>query len=151
MTMCAGRSAVTLLLVLACVVPTPVAAGVVPGDRITDENIAAVKDLISPGLEWCIQHGFPLTIGETRHIEWPRAYKDATEKYAPQVKLAPDGLTLRNYVAGQPFPAIDPKDPQFAIKVMWNYEHKFNPTDDLDLRNFDADTGAIANHGSLTV
>ena len=143
------------LFVLAALVGLPgpwrAAADVVVGDRITDENIAKVKDLISPGLEWCIQHGFPITIGETKRIEWPKAYREATEKYASQVKLARDGLRLENYVAGQPFPNADPKDPQYAIMLMWNYEYKFNPTDDLDLRNFDADTGSIANHGPLTI
>src|SRR5947207_2506358 len=119
-------------------------ADVAPGDRITDQNVDKVKDLISPGLEWCIKHGFPLTIGETKRIEWPTAYKEATEKYSGQVKLRPDGLQLLNYVAGQPFPKLDPQDPQVAVKIMWNYEYKFNPTDDLDLRNFDADTGAVA-------
>jgi hypothetical protein len=146
----ARRSALLVALAL-LVVPAVGIADVVPGDRITDQNIDKVKDLISPGLEWCIQHGFPLTIGETKHIEWPKAYKEATEKYAPQVKLSADGLSLQNYVAGAPFPNVDPKDPQFAIKLMWNYEYKFSPGDDLDLRNFDADTGAVANHGSLTV
>jgi len=126
-------------------------ADVSPGDKITDQNIDKVKDLISPGLEWCIRHGFPLTIGETKRIEWPTAYKEATEKYSGQVKLSPDGLQLLNYVAGQPFPKIDPQDPQVANKIMWNYEYKFNPTDDLDLRNFDADTGAVADHGHMTV
>ncbi|HSV06335.1 MAG TPA: DUF1329 domain-containing protein, partial [Candidatus Binatus sp.] len=113
-------------------------ADVVPGDRITDQNMDKVKSLISPGMEWCIQHGFPLTIVEPRRIEWPKAYREATEKYSGQVKLAEDGLSVKNFVAGQPFPNIDPKDPQIALKIMWNYEYKFNPTDDLDLRNFDA-------------
>src|SRR5438309_9390655 len=126
-------------------------ADVVPGDRITDQNLDKVKSLISPGMEWCIQHGFPLTIVEPRRIEWPTAYREATEKYSGQVKLAEDGLSVKNFVAGQPFPNIDPKDPRIALKIMWNYEYKFNPTDDLDLRNFDADTGAIANHGPMTV
>jgi hypothetical protein len=126
-------------------------ADVSPGDRITEQNVDKVKDLISPGLEWCIKHGFPLTIGETKRIEWPKAYREATEKYAPQVKLAADGLSLQNYVAGQPFPNLDPKDPQMAMKLMWNYEYKFNPTDDLDLRNFDADTGSVADHGPLSI
>jgi uncharacterized protein DUF1329 len=124
-------------------------ADVAVGDRITEQNVDKVKDLISPGLEWCIKHGFPITIGPTKRIEWPKAYKEATEKYASQVKLAPDGLKLEHYVAGQPFPNIDPKDSQFAIKLMWNYEYKFNPTDDLDLRNFDADTGSVADHGPM--
>jgi hypothetical protein len=127
-----------------------VGADVVPGDRITAENVDKVKDLISPGLEWCVKRGWPITVGETKHAEWLRAYKEATEKYSGQVKLAADGLSLQNYVAGQPFPNIDPKDPKVAVKIMWNYEYNLL-TDDLDLRNFDADTGAIANHGPMSV
>ena len=126
-------------------------ADVAPGDRITEANVEQVKELISPGLEWCIRHGFPLTVGESRRIEWPRAYRDATERYSGQVRLAADGVTLRDYVAGLPFPFLDAKDPQVAVKIMWNYDHNFFATDDLDARNFDADTGAIADHGPMTV
>ncbi|HZP40897.1 MAG TPA: DUF1329 domain-containing protein [Candidatus Binatia bacterium] len=141
-----------LAVVVALLGATPARADVVPGDKITDQNIDKVKDLISPGLEWCIRHGFPINIVETRRVEWPKAYKEATEKYSGQVKLSPDGLTLQNYVAGQPFPNIDPKDPQIALKIMWNYDYGFvNGIDDTDLRNFDADTGAIADHGPMTV
>jgi hypothetical protein len=124
---------------------------VVPGDKITDANIEKVKDLVSPGLEWCIKHGFPITIGETKRIEWPQAYKEATEKYAGQVTLVPDGLRMDHYVAGQPFPNIDPKDPRVAIKIMWNYEYRSFITDDADLRNFDADTGSITDHGHMNI
>jgi len=138
-----------LLAALVAVAPAA-RADVAPGDRITAENVAVVKDLISPRLEWCIRRGWPITIGETKRIEWLRAYKDATEKYSAQVKLDADGLTLRNYVAGQPFPNLDPKDPQVAVKVMWNYEYN-QLTDDLDLRNFDADTGTIADHGPMSI
>jgi hypothetical protein len=126
-------------------------ADVVPGDKITDANIDKVKDLISPGMEWCIKHGWPITIGETKRIEWQKAYKDATEKYSAQVKLAADGLTFQNYVAGMPFPNVDPKDAQVATKIMWDFEYRPEATDDQDLRNFDADTGSIADHGPLTV
>jgi hypothetical protein len=126
-------------------------ADVAVGDHITDQNIDRVKDLISPGMEWCVKHGWPITIGETRRIEWPAAYKEATEKYSGQVKLSADGLTVSNYVAGAPFSNIDMKDPQLAYKIMWNYNYQFLTTDDVDLRNFDADTGSIADHGPLTV
>ncbi len=129
----------------------PARADVVPGDQITDQNVEKVKDLISPGLEWCVRHGWPVTITGTKRIEWPKAYKEATEKYAGQVTLAADGLTLKNYVAGLPFPNLDPKDPQVATKIMWNYEYKFLHTDDVDLRNFDADTGTVADHGPMVV
>jgi Protein of unknown function (DUF1329) len=123
--------------------PRGARADVKVGDVITAANVDQAKDLISPGLEWCVRHGWPLKIVETKHIEWPKAYKEATEKFASQVKLAPDGLTLQNYMAGQPFPTLDPNDPQVATKIMWNYEYKFLTTDDVDLRNFDADTGTI--------
>jgi hypothetical protein len=126
-------------------------ADVVPGDKINDQNIDKLKDLISPGLEWCIKRGWPITIGETKRIEWPQAYKEATEKYSAQVKLTPDGLDVKNYVAGLPFPNLDANDPQLALKVMWNYSYNFLTTDDVDLRNFDADTGSVADHGPLTV
>src|SRR5262249_46360880 len=110
------------------------------------------KDLMSPGLEWCVRRGLPMSIVETKKVEWPRAYKEATEKYASQVKLTGDGLTVQNYVAGQPFPSLDPKDPQFAQKIMWNYEYGLvNGIDDTDLRNFDADTGSIPAKGAMSV
>jgi hypothetical protein len=148
----ARAGAVTFALTLLGTATAPIArADVAPGDRITDQNIEKVKDLISPGMEWCIKHGWPITIGETKRIEWPQAYKEATEKYAGQVKLSADGLSLQNYVAGLPFPNIDPKDPQVAYKIMWNYDYHFLTTDDVDLRNFDADTGSITDHGALTV
>src|SRR5919197_132825 len=133
------------------IVAAPSSADVAPGDRITGENVAMAKDLISPGLEWCIEHGFPITVTETKRIEWPRAYRGATEKYSGQVKLSPDGLHVLNYIAGQPFPNIDPKDPKAAMKVLWNYNYGFLTTDDVDLRNFDADTGAIADHGPMSI
>jgi hypothetical protein len=137
---------------LVCLRAPVASADVSPGDKITDSNVDKAKDFISPGLEWCIKHGFPITIGANKKVEWPRAYKEATEKYASQVKLSPDGLDLKNYVAGQPFPNVDPKDPQFALKVMWNYEHGFpNGIDDTDLRNFDADTGSVPANGSMSV
>jgi len=140
-----------LSALFALAIATAGRADVVPGDRITADTIGRVQDLVSPGVAWCVRHGFPITVGETRSVAWPKAYRDATEKYAGQVRLAADGLTLEHYVAGLPFPTIDPRDPHAAVKIMWNYEYRFLTTDDVDLRNFDADTGAIADHGPLAV
>ena len=131
---------------------TAARADVSPGDKINASNVDKLKGLISPGLEWCIKRGFPITIVEPKRVEWPRAYKEATEKYASQVKISPDGLTLTDYVAGQPFPNVDPKGPLGAHKVMWNYEYGFvNGLDDTDLRNFDADTGSVPADGPMSV
>jgi len=119
-----------------------------PGDRFDAANVAQIKDLISPGVQWCVEHGMPITIGEYKKIEMPKAYLEATEKFSGQVKLSADGRHVENYVAGLPFPKIDPSDPQVAIKIMWNYDNKPEGTDDVDLRNFDADTGTIGTGGS---
>ena len=147
-----GRSWCVIMALVLSALGASVHADVAPGDKINATNVAKAKDLISPGLEWCIKRGFPITVGESKRVEWPKAYKEATEKYAPQVKLSADGLTLSNYVAGQPFPNLDPKDPQFPLKIMWNYEYGFaNGLDDTDLRNFDADTGTIPQAGPMTV
>jgi hypothetical protein len=123
---------------------------IAPGDVITAANVAAVKDLVSPGLEWCISRGWPITIVEPTPTPWLAAYREATERYSGQVRLGADGLSLENYVAGLPFPELDPADPQVAIKIMWNYEYNLL-TDDLDIRNFDADTGSISSHGGMAV
>ena len=123
--------------------PAGASADVKPGDVITAGNVENVKDLISPGIEWCVRHGLPMRIVETKPITWPKAYKEATDKFSGQVKLASDGLSLQNFVAGQPFPNLDTNDPQIATKIMWNYEYKPAATDDVDLRNFDAHTGTI--------
>ena len=99
-----------LALVAATFTAGSVRADVSPGDKINAGNVDKVKNLISPGLEWCIKRGFPITITESKRVEWPKAYKEATEKYAPQVKLSADGLTVNNYVAGQPYVAVQALD-----------------------------------------
>jgi hypothetical protein len=129
----------------------PVHADVQPGDVITAANVDKAADLMSPGMEWCVRHGWPIRVVAPKTVVWPKAFKDATEKYSGQIKLASDGLSLENYVAGLPFPEIDPNDPKVALKIMWNYEHKFLTTDDVDLRNFDADTGSISTTVPMSV
>jgi hypothetical protein len=125
-------------------------ADVQPGDVITKANADKVKDLTSPGMYWCVLYGWPMKIIEAKPIPMRKAFQEATEKYASQVKLTPDGLGLVNYVAGRPFPNIDPNDKQAAVKIMQNFS--FTVTiDDLDLRNFDADTGPISEERPLQV
>ena len=42
---------------------------------------------------------------------------------------------MANYVAGLPFPLLDPNDPQVATKVMWNFSFRPQYTDDVVARN----------------
>src|SRR5262245_38844258 len=99
---------------------------------------------------WCVQRRFPLTITETKEVALRKAFVEATEKYSSQVKISPDGLKLTGYVAGRPFPTVDEKDPLAPMKIMQNYSYSI-ALDDLDIRNFDADTGAISEERPLQV
>jgi hypothetical protein len=132
-------------------VALPARAEVKPGDVITKDNVADAGDMISPGVQWCVRHGMAIHVVAPQKIDLPKPYLDATEKYSSQVRLGPDGLTLQHYVAGFPFPKIDPNDPKAALKIMWNYEYKPFVTDDEDARNFDADTGPINDNDPMGI
>jgi hypothetical protein len=111
-------------------------AQVKPGDFISADNASKVKDLVSPGVYWRVQHGMTIKIVPTERIDWPPPYKQATEKYSAQVRLTPDHRSLVGYVAGQPFPLIDLNDPDAGVKIMWNNSFRPMYSDDLDARSF---------------
>ncbi len=110
-----------------------------PGDVITEQNAYKVKDLVSPGVYYKVTRGMTMDIVPTSMIQWPPPYRDATEKYAEQVRLSPDGRTMIDYVAGQPFPFLDLNDPRIATKIMWNAAFRPITSDDYDLRYYDCD------------
>jgi len=110
------------------------AASVRPGDVVTPVNASVVQDLVSPGNLLLVKQGMRMDIVPSERLEWPPPYKSATEKYSTQVRLNDHG-ELRNYVAGLPFPLLDPNDPQVATKVMWNFSFRPQYTDDVDARN----------------
>ena len=132
---------VTALALMASVSrPTAARADVKPGDFITVQNANKVKDITSPGTFYKVMHGMTMKIMPTGRIDWPPPYKDATEKYSAQVRLANDHRGIVGYVAGLPFPMLDVNDPNVATKIMWN--NAFRPifTDDYDLRFFDCES-----------
>jgi hypothetical protein len=108
-------------------------AVVKPGDIITKENASKAAELLSPGNYILVQQGMQLRIVPSEKLFWPPPFQSATEKYSPQVRLASDG-SLVGYVAGQPFPLVDPNDPQVATKVMWNFSYRPLYSDDIDMR-----------------
>src|SRR5579862_7422407 len=115
-------------------------AEVKPGDVINTQTADKVRDLVSPGVYWRVQHGMTFKIVPTERIDWPPPYKEATEKYSSQVRLSDDHRSLIGFVAGQPFPLLDPNDPQIANKIMWNYYFRPISTDDYDLRYFNGES-----------
>jgi hypothetical protein len=110
------------------------AATIKPGEVITPDTAAHVADLVSPGNLVLVKQGMRMKIVSSERLEWPPPYKSATEKYSPQVRLNDKG-ELENYVAGLPFPLLDPNDPQVATKVVWNFSYRPMATDDLDIRH----------------
>jgi hypothetical protein len=115
-------------------------AEVKPGDFINQNNATKVQDLLSPGVYYKVQNGMSMKIAPTERVDWPPPYKDATEKYSGQVRLSDDHRSLVGYVAGQPFPLIDPNDPYAGTKIVWNLVYKPFYSDDYDLRFYDGDT-----------
>jgi hypothetical protein len=131
-----GTVAMTATLALVMGLAPSAAGQVKPGDFITPANASKVKDLLSPGEYWRVANGMSMKIVPTGRIDWPPPYKEATEKYSSQVRLAKNGMSLVGYVAGQPFPIIDENDPNAAIKIMWNMDFRPMWTDDFDARYF---------------
>jgi len=116
---------------------TPAYAQVNAGDVITASNAEKVRALVSPGTFLAVSRGMSMHIVAPGRVDWPPPFQDATEKYSGQVRLGPDHRDLIGYVAGQPFPILDPNDPDVAAKIMWNQYFKPISTDDFDLRFFE--------------
>ncbi len=123
-------------LLLSLMMALPAWAQVKPGDVITPDNAYKVKDIVAPGVFYKVQQGMAMKVVPTDRVDWPPPYQEATEKYSSQVRLSPDGRTVQNYVAGQPFPFLDPNDPKVATKIIWNNVFRPLQTDDYDLRYF---------------
>ncbi len=123
------------------------AAALQPGDVITKANADKVKDLVSPGNFILVQQGMRMVIVPAQTLSWPPPYKSATEKYASQVSLTAAG-SLANYIAGMPFPLLDPNDPRVALKIMWNYSFRPQYNDDADARYTQVGTYTPGGHGT---
>jgi hypothetical protein len=133
------------ILVLALIFSTAGhTAQIKPGDLIAPDNASTVTDLVSPGNFVLVKQGMRMKIVPTAHLAWPPPYQTATEKYSAQVRLNDKG-ELDNYLAGLPFPLLDPNDPQVAAKVMWNFSFRPLYTDDVDIRDVDIESLAPNN------
>src|SRR5262245_13901427 len=72
-------------------------ADVKPGDMVTADNAAKVKDLVAPGVLYKVEHGMQMKIVPSQRVDWPPPYKDATEKYSAQVRLSNDHRSIVGY------------------------------------------------------
>jgi hypothetical protein len=144
-----SRPTAWLLATMLALTAATALAQVNPGELIGKKDADRIKNLVSPGVHWLVTRGMEMNIIAHEFAPDPPAYREATEKYSSQVKLAPDGvLDESTYVAGRPFPIIDVNDPQAAIKIMYNFERTRYFTDDLTAKLFDAETGSIQQKGT---
>ena len=142
---------VALITLLAASTAACAAQQVVPAGTVVDKtNMEKYSQYLSPGVSWIVERGVKLPISEYKAVDFPPPFKAATEKYSGQVTLSPDGQTKLNHVAGLPFPKIDANDPQAGTKHMFNFDAAI-AVDDLDLRNFDCDTGSVGHGEPLRV
>ncbi|MEW6297525.1 MAG: DUF1329 domain-containing protein [Thermodesulfobacteriota bacterium] len=102
----------------------PSAPGLAPGTVISQETWEQATEYLPPEILDRVKAGeFQFPIQETTDLPVSEAYIEATRKYAGQVKIAPDG-ELDGYVAGLPFPVLDPADPHAGLKAAWNLRHR---------------------------
>ncbi len=141
MTIRAGTT-LTLLWALCATTGQAGAQDVRPGDIITKETAERVEELVSPGVQWAVINGMDMKIVPYERIPMPSAYEEAAQKYSGQVEIDEQNA-LRNWVAGRPFPTVDPNDPKAAPQIMYNFERTHYFSDDLNLHLVDADTGSL--------
>jgi Protein of unknown function (DUF1329) len=110
----------------------PQASGLPPGTIISAANMDRYKRYLPEAAGFALKHGFTIRILPSRRLEWSAGFQRATEKYSPQVGL--DGQNhLKNYIAGMPFPLIDPTDPAAAVKIAYNWHMGPFMPDDFSL------------------
>ena len=132
------------------VASTPVIEVPPAGSEVTAANMERWKHLLGPSIQWAVGRGAKLDIVATTPTPIEPRREEATQRYHSQVRLAPDKLSMENYVAGIPFPFVRKDDPDLAIKLMFNYESRI-VVDDVDLRHSACDTGGLSAEGGVTV
>jgi hypothetical protein len=103
-----------------------------PGTIIDAHNVSSYDCYLPAAAIGVVKHGFKIRIVGTHKLDWPKGFKDATEKYSPQVHLdAEDNLS--NYIAGMPFPLVNVYDPKAARKIAYNWHMGPFMPDDFSL------------------
>jgi len=112
------------------------AVAIAPGTKITPANWRQYKAFMPDGMIvlfagkefWKMPPDAEMDVEATVVNPLPKNYQAATGKYASRVKIVslPDGgLTLTDYVAGQPFP--DPQEPHRGWKMLANLWYRYLP------------------------
>ncbi len=128
---------ITSIVALACLAVvlglSPAAAELADGDTLSSANWQEGERLLPPEVlehfkrgDYSMQVVDP-ALPKYKSLAWPSEFKEATEANAGKYKLDPRGNIVSQdgspagFIMGAPFPKIDPKDPDAARKIVWNY------------------------------
>ncbi len=101
----------------------PQVEGITPGMQIDQTNFQVAESVLPPEVLTYLQAGdFTISVRETTDMPLRQAYIQATLEHSAQVELG-EGQ-LKNYVAGLPFPVVDPQDPTAGEKMAWNLRYR---------------------------
>src|SRR5262249_4919887 len=106
------------------------------GTRITMANWRKYKLFMPDGMialfegtyYWKMPPGVQMEVGPVAIHPLPKAYREATERNASQVKLiklADGGLSMKGYRGGTPFP--NPTEPEKGWKILANFWYRYIP------------------------
>ena len=117
---------------------TDSSATIAPGTRITLANWTRYRRFMPIGMQVLFSGKYPwkigpepeyaMEVGAAISIPLSKKYLADTEKYSGAVRLekvATGGYTIKNYVAGIPFP--NPVEPEMGIKLMYDVWFPYNP------------------------
>jgi hypothetical protein len=97
--------------------------GIAPGITIDKTNAQLAAAVLPPEILNYIAAGdFAITVQPITDMPLRQTYIEATINNVGKAVLGED--FLQNYVAGRPFPLIDPQDPQAGLKVAWNLRYR---------------------------
>ncbi|MCS6925220.1 MAG: DUF1329 domain-containing protein [Candidatus Binatia bacterium] len=103
---------------------TPQVDGITPGMVITSDNAHLAAAVLPPEVLAVVQAGdLAITVQPTTDLPVREEYIAATLRHAGHVSLDADGM-IQGYIAGLPFPLIDPADPQAGRKIGWNLRYR---------------------------
>lgn len=127
---------VIIILLVLCSRGWAQEVGVKPGDVIGKDNYQKAADLAPPAILEHLKKGdFEMRITDYVAPVFTKGFQEATKKGMGKVGLDAKG-NLTNWDGGCPFPNVDLKDPQVALKMAWNRDKCLYHGDDHEVDKY---------------
>ncbi len=126
---------------LGILLSAPAQAQLKPGDTLGKENWQAAKGLMPDSILRRFEDGSyrAKVIAFPNTMSWGSKFTAASASNAGKFSVDPEGALIDKatqayptFLYGYPFPQIDPKDPQAAAKVIYNFSYTLMQPDDAD-------------------